>query len=102
MEQYQVSLPAAVGVGMALGINFRVISPSMWKYALEVELEHSNYNPYAPLTAVTDHSLLKTGQIALAHLLEYPDYYVRLKRLEQEAELYWKGKSKPNILISRV
>jgi len=26
-----------------------------------------------------------TGKIALAHLNEFPDYYIRLKRMEEEA-----------------
>ncbi|HKI67755.1 MAG TPA: DUF5661 family protein [Solirubrobacterales bacterium] len=27
-----------------------------------------------------------TGKIALAHLNEFPDYYVRLEKMEEEAE----------------
>jgi hypothetical protein len=33
-----------------------------------------------------------TTKIVLAHLLEYPDYYQRLKKMEQEAKRDWKGK----------
>jgi hypothetical protein len=35
-----------------------------------------------------------TAKIALAHLREFPDYYTRLKRLEDEAEAYWSQKGK--------
>lgn len=37
------------------------------------------------LTNVTDDEPLVTAKIALAHLREFPDYYTRLERMEQEA-----------------
>ncbi|WP_368491255.1 DUF5661 family protein [Clostridium sp. BJN0013] len=33
---------------------------------------------------------MTTGKIALTHLSEFPDYYTRLKLLEEEAKAYWK------------
>ena len=65
-----------------------------WKHALEVELEHGKRSP---ITNVTDDDLIATGKIALAHILEYPDYYVRLAKMETEADKYWAGKRKPDI-----
>jgi hypothetical protein len=35
---------------------------------------------------VTGSDPIVTGKIALAHLKEFPDYYTRLKTMEQEAE----------------
>lgn len=46
---------------------------------MEVELEHGQVNRY---TDVTHDDLLLTGKIALAHLNELPDYYTRLKIIE--------------------
>ena len=43
-------------------------------------------------TIVTDDDPLMTGKIALAHLNEFPDYYTRLKKMEDEAEEYWEKK----------
>lgn len=60
---------------------------------MKVELEHGYIGA---MTNVTDDNLLMTGKIALAHLFETPDYYVRLKKMEREAEKYWKNKSKTN------
>ncbi|MGL4874632.1 MAG: DUF5661 family protein [Clostridium sp.] len=54
---------------------------------MNVELEHGTRSPK---TNVTDDDPLVTGKIALAHLNEFPDYYVRLKKLEEEASEYWK------------
>jgi hypothetical protein len=35
-----------------------------------------------------------TGKIAWAHLIEYPDYYRRLEKMEKEAEAYWDAQKK--------
>ena len=43
-------------------------------------------------TNVTDDDEVTTGKIALAHLREFPDYYTRLAKMEQEAEDFWEGK----------
>ena len=37
-------------------------------------------------TNVTGDDPLITGKIALAHLNEFPDYYTRLERMEEEAK----------------
>ena len=45
---------------------------------------------------MTHGDLITTGHIALAHLREDPDYYVRLARVEAEAEAYWSTRDKPS------
>ena len=47
---------------------------------MEVELERN------PATNVTHDDPETTAKIALAHLNEFPDYYVRLERMERDAE----------------
>jgi len=42
-----------------------------------------------PNTNVTDNDPVMTGKIALAHLNEYPDYYTRLEKMENEAERFF-------------
>ena len=49
---------------------------------LDVELEHGLHDP---VTDVTNNDPVLTGKIALAHLNEFPDYYTRLARMEEEA-----------------
>ena len=39
-----------------------------------------------PATNVTGDDPVVTGKIALAHLNEFPDYYTRLDRMEEEAK----------------
>lgn len=60
-----------------------------------VELEHGLQDI---LTNVTYDSLEITFRIALAHIIEFPDYYVRLAKMEKNADKYWKSRSKPKIL----
>lgn len=88
------TLADAKKVAAHFRINLEVVPLQILKYALNVELEHGlkagAYN-------VTSDSLYKTARIAIAHLMEFPDYYVRLRKLEKQAEKYWKGKVKPNI-----
>lgn len=48
---------------------------------IKVELEHTD-----------DKDIAK--EIAKDHLSEFPDYYTRLKKMEKEAEEYWKNKKK--------
>ena len=57
-----------------------------FRIGLNVELEHGSINP---ITNVTNDDPILTGKIALAHLNEFPDYYTRLTKMEEEAEKYW-------------
>jgi hypothetical protein len=49
---------------------------------MDVELEHGRRDPD---TDVTADDAVTTGKIALAHLNEFPDYYQRLAKMEEEA-----------------
>jgi hypothetical protein len=55
---------------------------------MDVELEHGHRDPR---TDVTHDDPLTTGKIALAHLNEFPDYYTRLRRMEDEAHRELRG-----------
>ena len=50
---------------------------------LDVELEHGLHDL---LTDVTGDDPVLTGKIALAHLKEFPDYYTRLEKMEEQAK----------------
>ena len=54
-----------------------------YRMGLNVELEHGARDPQ---TNVTNDDETLTGKIALAHLNEFPDYYTRLERMEEEAK----------------
>ena len=70
-------------VGDKLGIDFKKISLHEFRIGLDVEMEHGKINSE---TNVTDNNILLTAKIAWAHLMEIPDYYTRLIKMEREAK----------------
>lgn len=89
MTKKLFTLEEARQIGEALGITWDTFDVEQFRHGLNVELEHGQHNP---ITDVTHDNPLMTGKIALAHLLEFPDYYDRLAKMEQEAKLYWQQK----------
>jgi hypothetical protein len=76
-------------IGESLGVDWSKFDVEQFTMGLNVELEHGT----AELkTNVTDNNPISTGKIALAHLNEFPDYYTRLDKMEEEAKRYWKNK----------
>ncbi len=78
----QVTPEEAKQVGDNIGINWQVYDLEQFRMGLEVESEHGSHDPQ---TNVTHDDMDITGKIAWAHLKEIPDYYTRLKRMEEEA-----------------
>ncbi|MGI6324711.1 MAG: DUF5661 family protein [Bacilli bacterium] len=74
-----------------LGIDFskELFDINQFRIGLNTELEHGLISP---ATNVTNDDPMMTAKIALAHLREFPDYYTRLTKLEQEAKIYWSQK----------
>lgn len=93
----KVSNSVARGLAKKIKLNTDVVDIDTFQYALNVELEHGS--KLGKQTNVTNDNLVMTTKIVLAHLLEFPDYYKRLKKLEDKAEKYWSKKEKPNILL---
>jgi hypothetical protein len=73
----------AKAVGDALGIDWDFFDLEQFCYGMNVELEHGSHDPQ---TNVTNDDPILTGKIALAHLKEFPDYYLRLAEMENNAE----------------
>lgn len=69
-------------IGDKLGIDWNMYDLEQFRMGIEVELEHGAHDKD---TNVTNDDLLMTGKIAWAHLKEIPDYYTRLKKMEEEA-----------------
>ena len=76
-------------VGEQLGVDWSKFDVEQFQMGMGVELEHGLRDP---ATNVSGDDPLVTGKIALAHLNEFPDYYTRLKKMEDEAEEFWEGK----------
>lgn len=83
-----------------LNLDLRKIPLKEWTYAINVETEHGSMFDKIADTNVTKDNPKLTAAIALAHLIEYPDYYKRLRKMEASAEKYW-SKKRPNILKNK-
>ena len=69
-----------------MGITLDKFSIQDLLTGLNIELEHGYVNP---VTNVTNNDLMITGKIALAHLMEFPNYYNQeygLPAMEKELE----------------
>jgi Protein of unknown function (DUF5661) len=84
VSQRMFTAEEARRVGDRIGINWSKVDVEQFRMGLEVELEHGVRNV---VTNVTNDDLMFTGKIALAHLMELPDYYTRLMRMEEEARV---------------
>ena len=66
-----------------LGLDWSKFDVEQFRMGMDVELEHGTVDP---ATNVTNDDPVVTGKIALAHLNEFPDYYTRLEKMEEEGE----------------
>ena len=75
-------------IGAEIGIDWdsAPFDVEEFRSGMDVELEHGLHDV---LTNVTDDDPQVTAKIALAHLNEFPDYYTRLDRMEEEAKRDW-------------
>ena len=73
----------ARAVGDQIGVDWDRFDLEQFRAGMDVEYEHGTHDPQ---TDVTGDDPVVTGKIALAHMKEFPDYYDRLRRMEQEAE----------------
>ena len=76
-------------IGEKIGIKWDKFDLEQFRMGMDVELEHGLEDSG---TNVTNDDSLITGKIALAHLNEFPDYYTRLSKMEEEAESFWEKK----------
>jgi Protein of unknown function (DUF5661) len=82
-EQRRTTAEEAKRVGDAIGVDWARFDLEQFRAGMDVEFEHGAHDPQ---TDVTHDDPILTGKIGLAHLKEFPDYYVRLERMETEAE----------------
>ena len=75
--------------GEILGVDWTKFDVEQFRMGMDVELEHGNEDL---VTNVTNNDPLITAKITLAHLNEFPDYYTRLEKMEDEAEAFWMNK----------
>ena len=88
-EGSRTSSEEARRVGDAIGVDWNRFDLEQFRAGMDVELEHGTHDPQ---TDVTGDDPITTGKIALAHMKEFPDYYDRLERMEEEAKRDWEAR----------
>ncbi|MEO0236681.1 MAG: DUF5661 family protein [candidate division WOR-3 bacterium] len=91
MSRGRITKTEAKKLGQFFNINYHVVPFEQFWYGLNVELEHGLRDPQ---TNVTNDDLLLTAKITLAHLKEFPNYYQKLRLMEEQLEQEWKRKGK--------
>ena len=89
MPKKRFTAAQAKKIGEQLGIKWDKFDVEQFRRGMDVELEHGTIDEN---TNVSNDDPLITGKIALAHLNEFPDYYTRLDKMEEEGEKFWKNK----------
>ncbi len=85
--ELKITTEQARQIGEKLGIKWDKFDIEQFRIGMIVELEHGKRDY---ITNVTNDDMMLTGKIALAHLNEFPDYYTRLKKMEEDADKFWK------------
>jgi hypothetical protein len=67
-------------LGDSLSVDWKKISLKQFQIGLNVESEHDDGSELDVVNSKTD-----LAKIVLAHLKEKPDYYTRLKKVEEDA-----------------
>ena len=71
-------------IGDEIGVDWNEIDLEQFQMGVAIELEHGRKDSE---TNITNDNLEETGKIALAHLKEIPDYYSKLKEMEESIDL---------------
>jgi hypothetical protein len=82
-ERFTVEEARRIGEQVGIDWDAAPFDVDQFRRGLGVELEHGLRDPS---TNVTGDDPVMTAKIALAHLNEFPDYYTRLERMEEEAK----------------
>ena len=87
----KTSRDEAKRVGDAIGVDWECFDLEQFRAGMDVEFEHGDHDRQ---TDVTGNDPIMTGKIALAHMKEFPDYYERLEKMEEEAKRDWAAKQR--------
>jgi hypothetical protein len=87
-RRHEFTAEEARRFGEEIGIDWSTarFDVEQFRIGMNVELEHGLHDLR---TNVSDDKPHVTAKIAFAHLNEFPDYYTRLERMEEEAQQDW-------------
>ena len=86
MRNVEFNSKVAKYIGDQLGVNWTNVTVDEFTKGMNMELEHGKKHM---ATNISNDDPLITGKIAWAHLMEIPDYYTRLEKMEKTALDHW-------------
>jgi hypothetical protein len=84
-KRKQISPADAKRIGEALHLDWDHVDLEQFRQEL---MGKQTQEIGDPETALTHDGVLQTGQVVLAHMEEFPDYFSRLEKLRAEADDY--------------
>ena len=84
-KRKQISPAEAKRIGESLHIDWDQVDLEQFRQGLMGKQTQESVDPE---TALTYDGVLQTGQVVLAHMEEFPDYFTRLEKLRAEVDEY--------------
>lgn len=81
-----LTLKRAKEIGDEIGVDWELVDLGEWIQGIKEETEHTGVLGGNATAVIEKGDLVASGRIAYEHILEVPDYYSRLEKMEHEGE----------------
>ena len=81
-----LTLKRAKEIGDEIGVDWELVDLGEWIQGVKEETEHTGVLGGDATAVIEKGDLVASGRIAYEHILEVPDYYSRLEKMEHEGE----------------
>ncbi len=81
-----LTLKRAKEIGDEIGVDWDLVDLGEWIQGVKEETEHTGVLGGDVTAVIEKGDLVASGRIAYEHILEVPDYYSRLEKMEHEGE----------------
>lgn len=81
-----LTLKKAKEIGDEIGVDWELVDLGEWIQGIKEETEHTGVLGGDATAVIEKGDLVASGRIAYEHILEVPDYYSRLEKMEHEGE----------------
>ncbi len=81
-----LTLKRAKEIGDEIGVDWELVDLGEWIQGIKEETEHVGVLGKEKTAVIAEGDLVASGRIAYEHILEVPDYYSRLEKMEHEGE----------------
>lgn len=88
-----VSKEEAVALANVVKLDLKKFNIKWWKYGLQSELDTLQVLLRSGSVSLSEHADVKqlAASVAYERIIRFPDYYERLKRMDDEMIIYWRN-----------